>query len=145
VGLGMAAAYRGSPVIKSGARVRLDAEGTVTVETDMTDIGTGSYTIIAQTAAEMMGVALDKVVRVRRFFFRGHVYDLQTDTGLIVANGTIISNCRCTVQPITRVEAKRRGILVADTIARSAWPGTAIPDDPARFGQRPDRAIYGAT
>ncbi len=62
VGLGMAAAYRGSPVIKSGARVRLDARGTVTVETDMTDIGTGSYTIIAQTAAEMMGVPLDKVV-----------------------------------------------------------------------------------
>jgi xanthine dehydrogenase YagR molybdenum-binding subunit len=35
--------------------------GMVTVETDMTDIGTGSYTIIAQTAAEMMGVPLDKV------------------------------------------------------------------------------------
>ena len=34
----------------------------VTVETDMTDIGTGSYTVIAQTAAEMMGVPLDKVV-----------------------------------------------------------------------------------
>jgi CO/xanthine dehydrogenase Mo-binding subunit len=33
----------------------------VTVETDMTDIGTGSYTIIAQTAAEMMGVPLEKV------------------------------------------------------------------------------------
>jgi xanthine dehydrogenase YagR molybdenum-binding subunit len=28
----------------------------------MTDVGTGSYTIIAQTAAEMMGVPLDKVV-----------------------------------------------------------------------------------
>jgi xanthine dehydrogenase YagR molybdenum-binding subunit len=28
----------------------------------MTDIGTGSYTIIAQTAAEMLGVDLDKVV-----------------------------------------------------------------------------------
>jgi xanthine dehydrogenase YagR molybdenum-binding subunit len=28
----------------------------------MTDIGTGSYTIIAQTAAEMMGVDLDRVV-----------------------------------------------------------------------------------
>ena len=47
---------------KSAARVRLDKRGTVTVETDMTDIGTGSYTIIAQTAAEMMGVPLDKVV-----------------------------------------------------------------------------------
>ncbi len=33
----------------------------MTVETDMTDIGTGSYTIIAQTAAEMMGVPLEKV------------------------------------------------------------------------------------
>jgi xanthine dehydrogenase YagR molybdenum-binding subunit len=42
--------------------VRLGADGVVTVETDMTDIGTGSYTIIAQTAAEMMGVGLDKVV-----------------------------------------------------------------------------------
>jgi xanthine dehydrogenase YagR molybdenum-binding subunit len=28
----------------------------------MTDIGTGSYTVIAQTAAEMMGVPVDKVV-----------------------------------------------------------------------------------
>jgi xanthine dehydrogenase YagR molybdenum-binding subunit len=28
----------------------------------MTDIGTGSYTIIAQTAAEMMGVPVDKVI-----------------------------------------------------------------------------------
>jgi xanthine dehydrogenase YagR molybdenum-binding subunit len=28
----------------------------------MTDIGTGSYTIIAQTAAEMMGIEVDKVV-----------------------------------------------------------------------------------
>ncbi|EGT4450309.1 xanthine dehydrogenase family protein molybdopterin-binding subunit, partial [Cronobacter sakazakii] len=48
-------------VTKSGARVHLDAQGHVTVETDMTDIGTGSYTIIAQTAAEMMGVPLERV------------------------------------------------------------------------------------
>jgi xanthine dehydrogenase YagR molybdenum-binding subunit len=61
VGVGMAAAFRNNMVMKSGARVRLAADGTVTVETDMTDIGTGSYTIIAQTAAEMMGVPLDKV------------------------------------------------------------------------------------
>jgi len=61
VGMGMAGAFRNSPVIKSAARVRVDAAGKVTVETDMTDIGTGSYTIIAQTAAEMMGVSLDKV------------------------------------------------------------------------------------
>ena len=61
VGMGMAAGFRNNLVMKSGARVRLDKSGNVTVETDMTDIGTGSYTIIAQTAAEMMGVPLDKV------------------------------------------------------------------------------------
>ncbi|MEN3977155.1 aldehyde oxidoreductase molybdenum-binding subunit PaoC [Emcibacter sp. SYSU 3D8] len=62
VGMGMAAAIRGNPVRNSAARVRLGRDGVVTVETDMTDIGTGSYTIIAQTAAEMMGLPLDKVV-----------------------------------------------------------------------------------
>jgi xanthine dehydrogenase YagR molybdenum-binding subunit len=61
VGMGVASAYRGAPVTKSAARVRLDRRGIVTVETDMTDIGTGSYTIIAQTAAEMMGVPLASV------------------------------------------------------------------------------------
>jgi xanthine dehydrogenase YagR molybdenum-binding subunit len=62
VGIGMAAGFRNNLLTKSGARVRLDEQGIVTVETDMTDIGTGTYTIIAQTAAEMMGVPLDKVV-----------------------------------------------------------------------------------
>ena len=61
VGIGTAAAFRNNQLTKSAARVRLDSSGIVTVETDMTDIGTGSYTIIAQTAAEMMGVPLDKV------------------------------------------------------------------------------------
>ena len=62
IGYGVASAFRNSQNAKSAARVRLDAGGMVTVETDMTDIGTGSYTIIAQTAAETMGVTLDRVV-----------------------------------------------------------------------------------
>jgi xanthine dehydrogenase YagR molybdenum-binding subunit len=62
VGMGVAAAFRNNLVMKSGARARLNSRGIVTVETDMTDIGTGSYTIIAQTAAEMMGLPLEKVV-----------------------------------------------------------------------------------
>jgi len=62
VGMGVASAFRNNMVMKSAARVKLGQDGTVTVETDMTDIGTGSYTIIAQTAAEMMGVPLERVV-----------------------------------------------------------------------------------
>lgn len=61
IGMGVAAAIRNNLLIKSGARVRLERDGRITVETDMTDIGTGSYTIIAQTAAEMMGVELKDV------------------------------------------------------------------------------------
>jgi xanthine dehydrogenase YagR molybdenum-binding subunit len=61
IGTGVAAAYRDNLLIPSGARVRLGQDGAITVETDMTDIGTGSYTIIAQTAAEMMGVTIDEV------------------------------------------------------------------------------------
>jgi xanthine dehydrogenase YagR molybdenum-binding subunit len=61
IGMGVASAFRNSMVMTSGARVRLDRAGLVTVETDMTDIGTGSYTIIAQTAAEMMGVSVEQV------------------------------------------------------------------------------------
>jgi xanthine dehydrogenase YagR molybdenum-binding subunit len=62
VGMGVATAYRDNLVMKSAARVRLDRRGMVTVETDMTDIGTGSYTVIAQTAAEVMGVPLQNVI-----------------------------------------------------------------------------------
>lgn len=62
IGMGMASAIRGNPIRDSAARVRLNERGIVTVETDMTDIGTGSYTILAQTAAETMGVSMDKVI-----------------------------------------------------------------------------------
>lgn len=64
IGMGTAAAIRGGLAFPSAARVRLAPDGLVTVETDMTDIGTGSYTIIAQTAAEMLGVAVEQVAVV---------------------------------------------------------------------------------
>src|SRR3546814_7768614 len=73
VGMGVAAAFRNNINEKSAARVRLDRNGNVTVETDMTDIGTGSYTIIAQTAAEMLGVPLDRADEIGRAARRGRV------------------------------------------------------------------------
>jgi xanthine dehydrogenase YagR molybdenum-binding subunit len=62
IGMGMASAIRGAPIIPAGGRVTLDGKGIVTVESNMTDMGTGSYTIIGQTVAEMMGLSLDRVV-----------------------------------------------------------------------------------
>lgn len=61
VGMGVAGGIRGAPILKAGARLRLRRDGSLIVETDMTDIGTGSYTIVQQTAAEMTGVPLHKI------------------------------------------------------------------------------------
>lgn len=61
VGMGMAAATRGNPLLRSKANVRLDPDGTATVRMAMTDIGTGTYTILAQIAAEMLGLPIEHV------------------------------------------------------------------------------------
>jgi xanthine dehydrogenase YagR molybdenum-binding subunit len=61
VGMGMAAATRGNPLRLSKANVRLDPDGNATVKMAMTDIGTGTYTILAQIAAEMLGLPIEKV------------------------------------------------------------------------------------
>ncbi|MGN6374144.1 MAG: xanthine dehydrogenase family protein molybdopterin-binding subunit [Sphingomonas sp.] len=61
VGMGVAAAVRINLLADSEARVRLTPDGRATVETDMTDIGTGTYTILAQIAGEALGLPIDRV------------------------------------------------------------------------------------
>src|SRR6478736_3736469 len=61
VGMGMAAATRGNPLQLSRANVRLASDGIATVRMAMTDIGTGTYTILAQIAAEMLGLPTERV------------------------------------------------------------------------------------
>ncbi len=56
VGIGVASATRGNPLQASDARVRIGRDGMVDVRMAMTDIGTGTYTILTQIGAEMMGV-----------------------------------------------------------------------------------------
>jgi len=62
VGTGMASAARVHNVGEAKARVTLKPDGTALVETDMTDIGTGTYTILAQIAGEMLGLDTDDVL-----------------------------------------------------------------------------------
>lgn len=62
VGTGMASAARVHNISKASARVTLKADGTALVETDMTDLGTGTYTVVGQVAGEMLGLPRDKVL-----------------------------------------------------------------------------------
>jgi xanthine dehydrogenase YagR molybdenum-binding subunit len=61
VGYGMASAIRMQFQAQTVVKVRMAPDGIATVQTDMTDIGTGTYTIVAQVAAETLGLPLDKV------------------------------------------------------------------------------------
>ena len=60
-GIGMAAACRSNILQKSAAKVTIDGQGKALVETDMTDIGTGTYTILAQITAELLGLPIEDV------------------------------------------------------------------------------------
>src|ERR1700738_2365243 len=61
VGTGMAAATRGNPLLLSKANVRLDPDGSATVRMAMTDIGTGTYTILGQIPAALLGLPMERV------------------------------------------------------------------------------------
>ena len=61
VGLGVASAIRGDVLRSATARARLDRDHRLIVELAMTDIGTGTYTILTQIAAEAMEMPVERV------------------------------------------------------------------------------------
>ena len=61
IGTGVASAARVHSLGESKARVTLRGDGTAVVQTDMTDIGTGTYAIVRQIAAEMLGLPAESV------------------------------------------------------------------------------------
>jgi xanthine dehydrogenase YagR molybdenum-binding subunit len=61
VGYGMAAAIRPHFQAMTTVRVRLEPDGGAVVESDMTDLGTGTYTILAQVVADKLGLAVERV------------------------------------------------------------------------------------
>ena len=64
IGHGVSAAARSSPYLKTNSKVILVLDGdrvNATIQMDATDIGTGSYTIIAQTASEYLGIPVEQV------------------------------------------------------------------------------------
>jgi xanthine dehydrogenase YagR molybdenum-binding subunit len=61
IGIGMSSGIRGNMLQASKAHVRLDADGRLTARMAMTDIGTGSYTVFTQIAADLLGLPLERV------------------------------------------------------------------------------------
>jgi xanthine dehydrogenase YagR molybdenum-binding subunit len=61
IGYGMSAAIRPHFQMSTKARVRIGADGVAVVESDMTDIGGGTYTILMQVVADTLGLPPDRV------------------------------------------------------------------------------------
>ena len=61
VGWGCATACYPTQIMPAAARVRLSPDGSVRVQTAAHEIGNGAYTVLAQTAAERLGVPVDRV------------------------------------------------------------------------------------
>jgi xanthine dehydrogenase YagR molybdenum-binding subunit len=158
VGIGVAAAFRNNMVIASGARVRLDKDGVVTVETDMTDIGTGSYTIIAQTAAEMMGLPIDKViVRLGDSTFpvssgSGGQFGANSSTAGVYAacvklRDAVARVLRLNSDDVTFTDGQVRSGHRAVPLAAAAAAGDLVAEDTIEYGdlaKRYQQSTFGA-
>lgn len=77
-----------------GSAAYLNARITEAAKKDRASVARFVRQLLQRTPAD---VFLDEVVEVRYHEFSGHVYDLQSESGLIICSGIAISNCRCTV------------------------------------------------
>jgi len=60
-GIGIANVVKTVGLLASSAQVRLNGDGTVAITTAAVDIGTGTHTVLAQIAAETLGVPFESV------------------------------------------------------------------------------------
>ena len=66
----------------------------------------GVYHVIRDMGTHFRETA---ALAIRKFHYSGHVYDFQTENGIIAANGIITHNCRCTLMSLSERQAKGMG------------------------------------
>ncbi|SNC61341.1 xanthine dehydrogenase, molybdenum binding subunit apoprotein [Hymenobacter gelipurpurascens] len=96
VGWGMATASYPVHSAQGNARVRLYADGHAVVQVGATDLGTGTYTIITQVAADALGLAPEKV----RFELGDTVLPTTIISGGSMAAGTVSSSVYVAAQDV---------------------------------------------
>lgn len=81
-------------------------------------------------------VSFAKIIRIRRYPFTGHVYDLETKGGWIIANGIYTSNCRCGVIAVSIFELEQKGLIRNGKVIRYLPPNfaNAHPDPGFKVG-----------
>lgn len=147
VGYGMASAYYGYVQVPCQARASLGRDGVAFVRSAATDIGPGTYTVMTQVAAGILGLPLDRV----RFELGDSSMPpapLQGGSGLTAALGSAVHDaCQQLLRAFVElaagdVESPLRGCLVSDVTAvdghispaHAAGPGETYTAILARHG-----------
>jgi CO/xanthine dehydrogenase Mo-binding subunit len=118
VGRGLAMSQRFAGLGDGSARLRLEADGTFRLITPILDTGTGAHTVFRQIVAEVLGVALDRIL----------VSIGDTDT---FANDAGVGGSR-----VTRVGGQavhRAALAMREALARPAADRTAPLETEGRF------------
>lgn len=113
-------------------------------DTAFADVFIGGFEINPDALSDVMErhagfVEFEDVVNLRLWNWSGHVYDLETASGNILAYGGtgrhhyLISNCRCTRISLTEAQARARGYPKADPGVEpdKGWAGDPTDDDAA--------------
>ncbi|HEX8428877.1 xanthine dehydrogenase family protein molybdopterin-binding subunit [Hymenobacter sp.] len=107
MGMGMATASYPVHNSQGTARVRLYADGHAVVQSGATDLGTGTYTVMTQVAADALGLAPDKI----RFELGDSRLPTAPNSGGSVAGGTVSSSVYVAAQEVWQ---KLKKLAVAD-------------------------------
>lgn len=98
VGMGMATASYPVHSSQGTARVRLFADGRAVVQSGATDLGTGTYTVMTQTAADVLGLPPERI----RFELGDTTLPTAPNSGGSVAAGTVSSSIFVAAQDVWR-------------------------------------------
>jgi len=129
IGTGMASAARKHNLSKAAARVTLNPDGTAEVASDISDIGTGHYTIFGQIAGEMLGLdPSDVLVRLGDSAFpRGS--GSGGSWGAPSTGSAVFRACEAVRQDIcARIGCEEQDLTLKDGFAIAGNKRIAFPD-----------------
>jgi xanthine dehydrogenase YagR molybdenum-binding subunit len=115
IGWGMATGIWEALQVPITARIALDASGHAEVSCATSDIGTGTYTIMAQVTADMLGLAIDKIaVKLGDSTLPQSPVEGGSWIAASISNG-IVTTCTAVRTELLRLAKQMSNSLFADT------------------------------
>lgn len=135
IGYGCAAICYPTQMGPAAARVRLQRDGRTRVEIAGHEIGTGAYTILAQTAAERLGVPLEKVA-----VFIG---DSDLPPGPVAGgSNSTASTCSAVMMVCDQIRQRLfKAVMPGDTLTDKAKETIGLSQAPTTQAARSDRPL----